>query len=85
MTTFSEAQMSEWSEDTQNRFIAGWEGAGGYMDDLDSPRPWCCPWLYTDITVDGDTPEQWGASYWAQSQEEVERLLAEEDEYTENE
>lgn len=57
-------------------FIRGWEAAGGYMHDLDSSAPWCCPWTHgsTKINATGNTPEEWGASWWAQCREEVERL-----------
>ena len=68
---------SDLTEERQAAFIAGWEAAGGYTDDLESPAPWCCPWSYTDsILVTGDTPEEWGGAWWRQCGEEVRHFLA---------
>lgn len=63
----------------KDAFIDGWRKAGGYMDDLACPAPWCCPWYSCEsLTLPGNTPEEWGAAYWEQCRPEVERLLAEE-------
>lgn len=67
------------SEQDKEAFIAGWESAGGYVGDMDSPNPWCCPWLYaTAIDVEGETLEEMGADYWEQCREEINSLHPEE-------
>lgn len=67
------------SNQDKEAFIAGWESAGGYMDDADSPSPWCAPWTSCDaIDVEGETLEEMGADYWRQCKPEIEALLAEE-------
>lgn len=70
------------TEEQQHEFIAGWEAAGGYTDDLEeSPVPWCCPWLHgnTVIEVEGDDIESWGAQWWDQCKDEIEELLKSEE------
>lgn len=68
---------SDLTEEQQAAFIAGWEAAGGYTDDCESPAPWCCPWCYRrSIAVTGDTPKAWGFSWWEQCRDEVKRLTA---------
>lgn len=60
--------------EAQSEFIKGWEEAGGYMDDLrDNDRaPYCAPWQREGvIEVSGDTPAQWGTSYWEQVKDSV--------------
>lgn len=67
------------SNQDKEAFIAGWESAGGYVGDMDSPTPWCCPWFYADsIDVEGETLEEMGADYWRQCKPEIEAQLAEE-------
>lgn len=67
------------SNQDKEAFIAGWESAGGYMDDADSPSPWCAPWTSCDaIDVEGETLEEMGADYWRQCKPEIEAQLAEE-------
>ena len=67
------------SNQDKEAFIAGWESAGGYVGDMDSPTPWCCPWFYADsIDVEGETLEEMGADYWRQNKAEIEAQLAEE-------
>lgn len=68
------------TEQEQAEFISGWEEAGGFMDDCeDNPCPWCCPWYYMDsIVVSGDTPYEWGASWWEACREEAESIRREE-------
>lgn len=77
MTNSKKIETSALTEEQQAAFIEGWENAGGYADDLDecSPYPWCCPWLWSaEIFVDGDTPEEWGASWWDQCKNEIDEL-----------
>lgn len=59
--------------DEREDFIEGWEAAGGYMDDLESPNPWCCPWEYDRaLSIDAVSPYEMGARYWEQVRDEVE-------------
>lgn len=54
-------------------FIAGWENAGGTVDDEETSMPWYAPWFYrNNITVEGHTPEEWGASWWDKCRDEIE-------------
>ena len=69
------------SDEDRDAFVEGWEDAGGYMDDLDSPSPWCCPWYWQAfITVSGDTPYEWGKDWWKQNKRDIEQALKEADE-----
>lgn len=53
MTTLNLATLTEEQKDA---FVEGWENAGGFMGDLDTPNPWCCPWDWNDeIEVEGDS------------------------------
>ena len=62
-------------------FIEGWENAGGFVDDPDNPCPWCCPWEWTDeIEVEGENFEEMGADWWHRNRDEIESLIAEENE-----
>ena len=63
----------------RERFVSGWEAAGGYTEDMDSPCPWCCPWYHGDTVADvtGVTPEEWGASWWSRCRDEIMALLEE--------
>ena len=63
------------TEEQRNQFLAGWESAGGYTGDTESPAPWCTK---ETIKVAGTDATAWGEQYWKQVQPEVERLLAEE-------
>ena len=68
----------------QDRFVLGWELAGGYIGDAENCEedPWCCPWFYeTVIRVDGHTPEEWGASWWYQNEEEIAAQIQADEEY----
>ena len=59
-------------EEERGAFVEGWTDAGGYIDDGDTPEPWCAPWDYeTEIPVSGETAYDWGASYWETIQEDV--------------
>lgn len=78
MTDSKKIETSALTEEQQAAFIEGWENAGGYIDDLETSCPWCCPWFYAKtIIVDGETPEQWGASWWDQCKNDVEENLKE--------
>ena len=53
MTTL---QLTTLTSEQRDAFIRGWQNAGGYMDDADSPSPWCAPWTSCDaIDVEGET------------------------------
>lgn len=76
MTTL---QLTTLTYEQRDAFIRGWQNAGGYMDDADSPSPWCAPWTSCDaIDVEGATLEEMGADYWRQCKPEIEAQLAEE-------
>lgn len=81
-----ELDTTKMTEEQQDQFIAGWEDAGGYTGDTESPAPWCAPWCSGEtIEVTGDDAKDWGAQYWAQCKDEVERILAEEAEAADGE
>ena len=48
---------------------------------LCTAAPWCAPW-YTEevIEVTGNDPKEWGAQYWEQCKDEIERFLVVEEE-----
>ena len=72
-------QLNTLTSEQRDAFIRGWQNAGGYMDDADSPAPWCAPWTSCDsIDVEGETLEEMGADYWRQCKPEIEAQLAEE-------
>lgn len=76
MTTI---QLTTLTSEQRDAFIRGWQNAGGYMDDADSPSPWCAPWTSCDaIDVEGETLEEMGADYWEQCREEINSLHPEE-------
>lgn len=76
MTTL---QLNTLTSEQRDAFIRGWQNAGGYMDDADSPCPWCAPWTSCDsIDVEGETLEEMGADWWRQNKAEIEALIAEE-------
>ena len=68
------------SEEQREDFISGYEQAGGYMGDAESPAPWCAPWTHgtSEIVVAGPTAKDWGACWWRSNREEIESLLEEE-------
>lgn len=77
MTTL---QLTTLTSEQRDAFIRGWQNAGGYMDDADSPSPWCAPWTSCDsIDVEGETLEEMGADFWRQCKPEIEAQLAEEE------
>ena len=55
-------------------FLRGWQSVKGYVGDIDTAQPWCKPWTWDDpiITVDGVTPEQWGASHCERHRRDIE-------------
>lgn len=66
-------------EAARERFVAGYEKAGGYMGDVDtgSPAPWCAPWTWSGpVRLSGVTPEEWGAAWWRRVRKEVEEQLS---------
>lgn len=76
MTTLN---LKSLTEEQRDDFVEGWENAGGFMGDLETPCPWCCPWDWTDeIEVEGETLEEMGADWWRQNKAEIEALIAEE-------
>lgn len=85
MTTISTLSFSD---DDRAAFIRGWEAAGGYIGDIDTPRPWCMPWTYATEqrfagAIDGYSMEELGARFWAWQRDAVEAALADELEVTE--
>lgn len=67
------------TEEQRDAFIEGWKNAGGVMGDQ-TPNPWCCPWYWTDeIEVEGETPYDWGASWWHTMRADVVATLASEE------
>lgn len=70
--------LAQMTEEQRSAFISGWEQAIGYVEDLESLAPWSRPWLYEkEIVVAGEYPEEWGASWWDQNRNELERYLLE--------
>lgn len=70
---------TKFTEEERAAFIEGWEEAGGYMGDADSPAPWCCPWDGVElIEVTGVDIKGWGRQYWIACKPEIEQILAEE-------
>lgn len=77
MTTLN---LKNLTEEQRDDFVEGWEKAGGFMGDLETPNPWCAPWFWNDeIQVQGETPEEWGADWWRQNKAEIEALIAEDE------
>lgn len=77
MTTLN---LKSLTEEQRDDFVEGWENAGGFMGDLETPNPWCCPWDWTDeIDVEGETLEEMGADWWRQNKAEIEALIAEDE------
>ena len=78
----SQIHLDDLSEEQQEAFVRGWERAGGYVGDGESPSPWSCPW-YSGRSVVlqscSDNPEDWGAQYWEAVKDEVSASLEEEE------
>lgn len=78
--------VEKFTDEEKDRFVNGWQEAGGYMDDADSRCPWFAPWEHSSngtIFVEGSTPEEWGASWWNECKDEIEELLKQEQEESE--
>ena len=68
------------TDEQQELFIEGWDAAGGYMGDGESPSPWCCPWYSggaPDLETESDNPRDWGAQYWDLVKDDVFALIDE--------
>jgi hypothetical protein len=65
-----DVDVNELTEKEERGFIDGWENEGGFMDDCvsDHPFPWYSPWYSGEgvLKLRGDTPAEWGASYFRQ-------------------
>ena len=71
---------TKFTEEEQSQFIEGWKAAGGYIGDLEAGCPWCMPWYWCEtIEVTGTDIKDWGAQWWEQCKDEVERLLKEDE------
>lgn len=71
---------TKFSEEERDRFVDGWEEAGGNCDDAECSDPWFAPWYWKpEIIVRGTTPEEWGADFYRQSKHEIEAIRAEDD------
>lgn len=76
MTTL---QLTTLTSEQRDAFIRGWQNAGGYMGDAESPAPWCAPWFsFESIEVEGETFEEMGADWWRQCKAEIEQNLEKE-------
>lgn len=74
------------TDEEKDEFIRGWEEAGGQMEDMECPNPWCCPWYGGgNTTCEGNSPYEWGAAFWKECEPEYEALKAEEELYKEEE
>lgn len=62
-------------EASQRRdFIAGWEAAGGIVEDTNGNRPaWSEPWRNGEDATNfhGENPREWGAEYWKATESAV--------------
>lgn len=71
---------TKFSEEERDRFVDGWEEAGGNCDDAECSDPWFAPWYWKpEIIVRGTTPEEWGADFFRQCKPEIDAILAEDD------
>lgn len=72
---------TRFTDEQKDRFIEGWEQAGGNTDDAESENPWFAPWHWqSTITVHGVKPEAWGADWYRQCKPEIDALLADDEE-----
>lgn len=72
---------TRFTDEQKDRFVEGWEQAGGSTDDAESENPWFAPWFWqSTITVHGVKPEDWGADWYAQCKPEIDALLADDEE-----
>ena len=65
------------TEEQRQEFLRQWEDSYYYMDDTESPAPWCCPWL-ADRDIRGNTIRQMVENHWNDNEDEIDALLAEE-------
>ena len=79
-------------DDSKEAFVLGFsfEAPEDYRleRDLESPLPWCCPWLYArdeDWHTPGLTYEEMGMAYARQVYDELAALLHEEKGFDEGE
>ena len=71
---------SKLTEEEQDLFVEGWKDAGGYVGDLDTDCPWCCPWDWgnPELEVTGTDIKDWGRQHWEACREEIECNLKQE-------
>jgi hypothetical protein len=58
-------------------FVQGWKDAGGYVGDIGSASPWCCPWLRGNglIMEVAGTAYEMGREHWSDMEDEVNAFL----------
>ena len=81
-TLMAQIHLDDLTDEQQEAFVRGWDRAGGYVGDGESPSPWCCPWHSGKSVVlqsCSDNPEDWGAQYWQEVESEVLASIAEEE------
>lgn len=81
METINEIDTRLFSEEEREQFVNGWAEAGGYIDDMDAPFPWCCPWEYEPILEPEAvlTPYELGSWFWEYCREAVSEAIREEE------
>lgn len=59
------------TQDQREHFIAGWLSAGGLDFDFNTKAPRACPWEHENsvVSVAGQSPYEWGKSWWEQNRE----------------
>lgn len=59
------------TQDQREHFIAGWLSAGGLDFDFNTKAPRACPWEHENsvVSVVGQSPYEWGKSWWEQNRE----------------
>ena len=69
--------LSTLTEEQKDEFVDGWKSVGGYVGDMDSPSPWCCPWYWCEnfATFDGSTPYEWGIEWWKEWEGQIKSEL----------
>jgi len=65
------------SDEQRKEFLRQWDQSGYYMDDTESPAPWCCPWL-AGSDIRGHTIRQMVENHWNDNEDEIDALIAEE-------
>lgn len=67
------------TDEQRAAFIEGYESAGGFMGDLESDTPYCCPWDWErpDLALNARTPTEAGAAFWELIRGRVEEELEE--------